>query len=167
MCQSKGTGERKWYAGTSSDAARPLLHSEMQRLRDKRPVPGSVEEMLVESVRACRRLDTSQIGKRRVYAQVVDAALGRGRRASARSRAHPKLWIGLVLVGGVALVAALVPVLVRHPLVGSRGDDASDHGGLGPTWNVRCRSVGRASERGARRDDGQQRNARSVADHRV
>ena len=76
----------------------------MQRLRDKRPAPGSVEEALVESVKACDRLVTSPIVKRRVYVRVLDAAIAQRPKGWKRSRVRSAIGWGLLLLAG--LVAA-------------------------------------------------------------
>jgi hypothetical protein len=88
----------------------------MQRLRDKRPVPGTAEEVLVETVRACGRLDTSPGIKRRVYARVLDVALGRRPRVSCRSRAdarHRTRIVVLLLAGVAAASTAGLHWIVR------------------------------------------------------
>jgi len=71
----------------------------MERLRDKRPIPGSTEEMLIEVVKACQRLEPSPTSRRRTFARVLDGVLGRPPRSSHRSRLRPTVAVVLVLAG--------------------------------------------------------------------
>lgn len=79
----------------------------MQRLRDMRTVPGSVEGILVELIKACRPLEASPITQRRVYAQVLDVAFGRRRKVLKRSRVRPRIGLSLLLLAGVAAASTV------------------------------------------------------------
>jgi hypothetical protein len=74
----------------------------MRRLRDMRTVPGSVEEMLVEAIKSCSPLETSPIIQRRVYAKVLDVALGRRRKVPRRPRVRQRIGLSLLVLAGVA-----------------------------------------------------------------
>jgi hypothetical protein len=63
----------------------------MQRLRDKRPTPGTAEEILVGLIRACGPHEASPTVRRRIYARVLDVVLGRRPNSSNRSRLRPKI----------------------------------------------------------------------------
>jgi hypothetical protein len=67
-----------------------------------RPVPGSVEEMLVEAIKAYSQLETSPIIQRRVYARVLDIVLGRRRKHAKRSRVRPRIRLSILVLAGVA-----------------------------------------------------------------
>jgi hypothetical protein len=67
-----------------------------------RTIPGSVEEMLVEAIRSYGPLETSPIIQRRVYARVLDVALGRRRKLPKRSRVRARVGLSLLVLTGVA-----------------------------------------------------------------
>jgi hypothetical protein len=71
----------------------------MDRLRDKRPIPGSTEELLIEVVKACQRLEPSPASRRRTFARVLNAVLGRLPRNAHRSRLRPTVAVVLMLAG--------------------------------------------------------------------
>jgi hypothetical protein len=88
----------------------------MQRLRDMRPVPGSVEEMLVEAIKAYSHLETSPIIQRRVYARVLDIALGRRKHAK-RSRVRPRIGLSILVLAGAAAGATIGLHSIEKPHV--------------------------------------------------
>jgi hypothetical protein len=87
----------------------------MQRLRDKRPIPGSVEQILVELIKACGPHETSPTARRRVYTRVLDVVLGRRPKVSSRSRLWPKIGISLLLLAG--LLAPAAAAAAPRPLI--------------------------------------------------
>jgi hypothetical protein len=82
-----------------------------------RPVPGSVEEMLVEAIKAYSRLETSPIVQRRVYARVLDVALGRGRKHAKRSRVRPRIGLSILVLAGVAAASTIGLHWIESPRV--------------------------------------------------
>jgi hypothetical protein len=88
----------------------------MRRLREMRTVPGSVEEMLVEAIKACGPLVTSPIIQRRVYARVLDVALGR-RKVPRRSRVRQRVGLSLLVLAGIAAGSAIGLHWVERPRV--------------------------------------------------
>jgi hypothetical protein len=122
-CQlrAQGSGWRKLIrsrtavAGYQFERAAPSVSTDMRRLRERRPIPGSAEEMLVEMIKACGRLETSPTLQRRVYARVLNVVLGRHPKVRKRSRLRPRIGLGVILFAWVAASA-----LCLHWLGGSR-----------------------------------------------
>lgn len=82
-----------------------------------RTVPGSVEEMLVEAIKSCIPLETSPIIQRRVYAKVLDLALGRRRKVPRRPRVRQKVGLSLLILAGVAAGSTLGLHWIERPRV--------------------------------------------------
>ena len=77
------------------------LERVVERLREKKPIPGSLEAILVEAVKAQERVETSPVSQRRVFERVLARAL---EQRSVR-RLRRRLLVRSLVVGGLLSVA--------------------------------------------------------------
>jgi hypothetical protein len=77
----------------------------VERLRDKRPVPGSAEAILIDAVKSQRRVETSRINRARIYAGVLDRQ--RPRVGHARGVRQAAVALGLLLAASMTAASTL------------------------------------------------------------
>ena len=103
----------------------------VERLREKKPTPGSLEAILVEAVKAQGRVETSPVSQRRIFERVLARAL---EQRSVR-RLHRRVLLRSLVAGGLLSVAGatVASTLSRH-WTGSAGGRVS--GQAAPTLRL-------------------------------